>query len=230
MTKSSTPKVPAGQAPDTQRKAAPKVAAEKVRDAHRKAAPKAAAEKRYDAHRKTAPNGSAERVRDTHRETTLKVTPEKARDTHSETAAQFEQFPDTRVPDSMVALVQKSVAQARELFERSRNTLHAASEGAVMLNRKIIEITERNISTGFDLAARLAEVKNLAEVMEVQAAYWRNRFADLSAQFEEVRALSIEVAAKGRDIMWAKEFAARHPASTRPVEQTRTHHPDENHG
>jgi hypothetical protein len=43
----------------------------------------------------------------------------------------------------------------------------------VALNRKIVDITERNINTGFDLATGLVRAKNLAEVVELHAAYWR---------------------------------------------------------
>jgi hypothetical protein len=36
---------------------------------------------------------------------------------------------------------------------------------------------------------------NLAEVMSLQAVYWRKQFGNLSAQGEELRALSTKVAA-----------------------------------
>lgn len=37
----------------------------------------------------------------------------------------------------------------------------------------MISIAERNIDTGFDLAMGLAGARNLADVMDLQAAYWR---------------------------------------------------------
>src|SRR6185436_9495597 len=95
-----------------------------------------------------------------------------------------------------------NVAQTRELYERSKNTLHAVLEGmekscdgAVALNRKIIDIAEHNVTAGFDLAMSLAGAKNLAEVMNLQAAYWRTQFDTLSAQAEELRALSTRMTA-----------------------------------
>ena len=178
MTKPSTPKV--------------------LHDAHRKTAPKVAAGKARLTNRKSAPRVSVGEARDTAPKPVPKVATEKARN------AQFEEFRDTEVPNSMRALAERSVARTRELYERSKNTLQAvvdswersfgaAGKGAVALNRKIIDIAERNINTGFDLAASPAGVKNLAEVMELQAAYWRKQFGDLSAQAEEVRALSTKV-------------------------------------
>jgi hypothetical protein len=76
------------------------------------------------------------------------------------------------------------------MYERSKDTLQAgleswqksfgaAGQGAVAINRKIIDIAERNINTGFDLATGLAGAKNFAEVMQLQAAYWRKLFGAL---------------------------------------------------
>jgi phasin len=204
MTKSSAPKILAEKARDKHRKTAPKVLAEKARDKHRKTAPKVLAEEARDTHRKTAPRAAPEKAQRRHRKTAQKVAAEKARDTHRKTADQFEKFRDTQEPDSMRALAEGSVAQTRELYQRSKNNLQAllesweksfgaARQGAVTLNRKIIDIAERNINTGFDLAMSLAGAKNLSEAMELQAAYWRKQFGELRAQVEEVRALSTKV-------------------------------------
>jgi hypothetical protein len=82
------------------------------------------------------------------------------------------------------------VAQTRELYERSKSTLQAvlesfqksfgaAGQGVVALNVKMIDLAERNINTGFDLATNLASARNLAEVMELQATYWRKVLGEL---------------------------------------------------
>ena len=78
-------------------------------------------------------------------------------------------------------------------MESWENSFGAACRGAVALNRKILDIAERNINTGFDLATSLAGAKNLSEATELQAAYWRKQFGELSAQVEEVRAVSTKV-------------------------------------
>ena len=106
----------------------------------------------------------------------------------------------------MRALAQRNIAQTRELYERSRGTLRsvlesweksfgAAAQGAVALNRKVLDIAEGNIDTNFALATGLAGAKNFAAVMALHAAYWRKRFGNLSAQAEEVRALSTKLTA-----------------------------------
>ena len=45
-------------------------------------------------------------------------------------------------------------------------------------------MAERNINASFDLATGLAGARNLAEVMELQAAYWRKLLGELRAQQE----------------------------------------------
>jgi hypothetical protein len=150
------------------------------------AAPKVAARKARSVNFKTTFKGTG-RARDKHHKTvpTEKVHKKLAeRVRGNPTGAQYEQLRGTQVPDTLRALAEKNLAQTREQYERSKNTLKAvleswqksfgaAGEGAVALNRKIIDITERNIDTGFDLATGLVGAKNLAEVMELQAAYWR---------------------------------------------------------
>jgi hypothetical protein len=58
-----------------------------------------------------------------------------------------------------------------------------------------MDIARRNLNSGVDLANSLAGAKNLAEIVELQATYWRKQFSALTAQAEEVRALSTKVVA-----------------------------------
>jgi hypothetical protein len=147
-------------------KPARKVAARKARDTNPKATSKVG-----KAHKKLA----AETLR----------TPRK-------TASQFEQLRATHVPETLQALAEKNVAQAREQYERSKNTLKTAleswqksfGEGAVALNRRIVDISERNMNTGFDLATGLVRAKTLAEVVELHTTYWRKLFGGLQTQAE----------------------------------------------
>ena len=139
--------------------------------------------------------------------TNSRIAAEKTRDTYRKTAAQFDELVhDTQLPEAVRALAEKNIAQTRELYERSKNALEtvltsweksfdAAGQGAMALNQKIIDIAERNINSGFDLATSLARAKNLAEVMALHAAYWRKHFGNLGTQAEEVRALSTKLTA-----------------------------------
>ena len=113
--------------------------------------------------------------------------------------------PDAPVPETVRAMVEKAVDQSREVYDRSKDaldasvatlerTFDAAGQGAVAFNRKIIDIAQRNVNSGFDLAKSLAGAKNLSEMVELQAAYWQKLLGTLVSQAEEVRALSTKVA------------------------------------
>ena len=108
------------------------------------------------------------------------------------------------MPEAVRALAENNIAQARQMYERSKDALEAmlaswersfdaASQGAAAINRKVIEITQRNINSGFEYAKGLAGAKNLAELMELQTAYWRKQLSMLGAQAEEMRDLSSQV-------------------------------------
>ena len=137
------------------------------------------------------------------REATADKSPEATRKTNG----QFEALTlDTAFSEAVRELAEKSVDQTREAYEHSKDALEAAvdtmatsfdalGQGAAALNRKIIEIAQENVNSGFDLAKSLATARTLAEVVELRAIYWRKQFSALSAQAEEVRALSTKVAA-----------------------------------
>jgi phasin len=129
------------------------------------------------------------------------ATADKSRETYRKAATL-----DTAFPQAARELAETSVAQTREAYERSKNALEAAvdtmtrsfdalGQGAAAVNRKIIEIAQENVSSGFDLAKSLAMARTLAEIVELRATYWRKQFSALAAQAEEVRALSTKVAA-----------------------------------
>lgn len=149
---------------------------------------------------KAAPKVVAENVRGAYRATARKVSAGGVRDTWNATAL-LEQFPGTQVPNTFRALAEQNVAHTRELYEGSKNTLQAvleswqksfgaAGQGAAALNRKLIDLAERNINTGFDLATGLAGARDFGEVMELQATYWRKLLGELRVQGGQRRAKS----------------------------------------
>ena len=121
--------------------------------------------------------------------------------------AQFESMKfDTAIPEAMRAFAGTAVTQSREAYERAKSTLDsslvaversydAAGQAAAAVNRKIIDIAQRNVNSSFDLAKDLASAKNLAEILELQGAFWRKQIETLMAQAEEVRELSINASA-----------------------------------
>jgi phasin len=113
---------------------------------------------------------------------------------------------DTAIPEGVRAFAEKTMAHTRDAYDRSMDAFEAsmatfeksfdaAGQGAAAFNRKIIDISRRNVNSSFDLATSLAGAKDLADMVELQAAYWRKQVDALTAQAEEVRALSTKVTA-----------------------------------
>ena len=111
----------------------------------------------------------------------------------------------TAIPEGVRALAQKTVGQTRQVYDRSSDafdasvatfekSFDAAGQGAAAFNRKIID-SRRNLNSVFDLATSLAGAKDLADIVELQAAHWQKQLGALTSQAEEVRALSTKVAA-----------------------------------
>jgi Phasin protein len=63
----------------------------------------------------------------------------------------------------------------------------AANESVAAVNRKIIDITQRNLNLGLDLARSLAGARNPFEIVELLASYCWKQFDELTTQVEEVR-------------------------------------------
>jgi len=112
------------------------------------------------------------------------IAAETVRESHRMIDSHFEPFSQSQVPDTLRILAERNVAQARQVYESSKITLQAvlegwqksfgvAGQGATALNRSVTDLAERNINSGFELATDLAGARNFAEVMELQATYWR---------------------------------------------------------
>ena len=98
------------------------------------------------------------------------------------------------------------------------------AQGTAALNRKIIEITQRNLNLGFELAKSLARGGgNPSEIVRVQTSFWRKQFHALATQAEEAceRLFGFNVA-KPKVL----ESAVEEPAKKSPTRSQRGHnHP-----
>ena len=132
---------------------------------------------------------------------------DQARTTYRRTTAQLGLLGlNPAIPEGVRALAEKSVVQTRQVYDRSSDafdasvatfekTFDAAGRGAAAFNREIIDISRRNLNSVFDLATSLACAKDLADIVELQRAYWQKQFEVLTAQAEEVRGLSTKLTA-----------------------------------
>jgi len=136
--------------------------------------------------------------------TPAKVAADTAR-AYRKTSQEFEQLAkDGQMPEAVRVIAEKNIAQTRELYEHSKDafdkmleswekTFDAAGQGAVALNRKWVDITQRNINSSFEFAKNLIGAKSVAEAVELHSTYWQKQLTTLKAQAEEMRALSTRV-------------------------------------
>ena len=111
---------------------------------------------------------------------------DQARDAYRNVTAQLGLLGlNTAIPEGVRALAEKTVAQSRQVYDRSSDafdasvatfekTFDAAGQGAAAFNRKIIDISRRNLNSVFDLATSLAGAKDLADIVELQRAIGRS--------------------------------------------------------
>jgi Phasin protein len=69
-------------------------------------------------------------------------------------------------------------------------SLAEAGQGALAVNRKLVEMTQANMRSGLDFAMRLATVKTPMELVSLQMSYWQERMGAFARQAEELRALA----------------------------------------
>ena len=95
-------------------------------------------------------------------------------------------------------LAERNIAQMRETYERSKDALEGVvqswgqsfdptNQGAVALNRKIIDIAQRNINSGFDLAKGLAVRRTWLRPWNCRRTIGANSCKTLAAEAKEMK-------------------------------------------
>jgi Phasin protein len=80
----------------------------------------------------------------------------------------------------------------RATLSAPKSVSEAAIQSAQFLNREVLTITQRNVNRTFSLLKRLAAIRNFGTIVDLEAAYWPDRFMALIGQIEELSALSAE--------------------------------------
>jgi len=108
------------------------------------------------------------------------------------------------MPEPMRQVVKSSIEQARRAFEtfisasqqamaNIDTSAAPASHSMKMLNQKIAEFTKANAEANFDLAMKLADAKEMTDVVELQNQHVRHQMDTFAQQLEELRRLTTEV-------------------------------------
>jgi len=96
---------------------------------------------------------------------------------------------EDKAPESPGRLLETAV----DTFER---TFKAAGQGTIEVNRKLLDFTRANFSSGFDFAMSLASASSPVQNMQLQMSFWDERMKVLASQAEELRVLSADLVAK----------------------------------
>lgn len=114
------------------------------------------------------------------------------------------EMPKMEVPAAFREVAEKSVAQAKESWEKMKaaseeatevmeETYATASKGASDYGLKMIEAARANTNAAFDYATKLMSAKSVSEVVELSTAHARSAFDTMTAQAKDLTALAQKV-------------------------------------
>jgi phasin len=103
------------------------------------------------------------------------------------------------IPAEMRRLAETSVAQAKQAFDgfisaaqqavsRVESQSAAAQAGATDMSRKAMGFASQNMAASFAFAQRLAQARDVEEVMRLQADFLRSQMQAYSQQAQELGA------------------------------------------
>lgn len=110
------------------------------------------------------------------------------------------------IPPEMRNVAEQSVVQARQAFDgfmsaaqkavaKLEEQTSAAQAGAKGASQKVVSYAERNIAASFDFAQRLAQAKDLQEMMKLQQEFAQAQMAALTEQAKDLGQAATKAAA-----------------------------------
>lgn len=131
------------------------------------------------------------------------------------------------LPDSIRSIMKSSIEQARKAFDSfvstSETMLHGidtssnpVAESLKNLNEKVAAFTRQNAEANFNLAMRLADARQLSEIVELQNAHMREQMETFSKQLEELRELTVKAVKEGSRVASSAVQAPMNAAQQHP--------------
>jgi phasin len=113
-------------------------------------------------------------------------------------------IPSVEIPAAYREIAEKSVAQAKDAYEKLKaaseeasevleETYTTASKGVADYGLLVIEALRSNANANFDYARDLFSVKSFSEVVELSTAHARKQFEAVTAQTKDLTALAQKV-------------------------------------
>jgi hypothetical protein len=110
-------------------------------------------------------------------------------------------------PEPVRELVELADGETDAVYDLAHYALEGAPEGmdpllgtarprTASINLRLVEIAQRNFSSAFELARNLAACGTIADMAEVQMAFWREQLTLLAHEAEDLRELQYALAAR----------------------------------
>lgn len=119
--------------------------------------------------------------------------------------------PDMEIPSSVREMASRSVEQAKDAYGRfvdaarqTQDMVNKSSEvftsGAKEINEKVIGFAETNAKANFEVASRLAQARDIKEVLEIQTQFARTQMEAYAQQAQELTRIMAASAQKAQPV------------------------------
>ena len=119
--------------------------------------------------------------------------------------------PEFEVPSSVREIAGRSVDQVKDAYGRFVDAARQAQDmvakstevftcGAKEMNEKVFSFAETNAKAGFDAATRLAQARDVKEVLEIQTQFARSQMETYAQQAQELARIVASSAQKAQPI------------------------------
>jgi phasin len=119
----------------------------------------------------------------------------------------FPQFDFSQFGESYRAFAEKAIAQSNEAYDKfkaaaeeatanAQTSFEAVRDSFAVLVSKAVENARINTEAGVAFLEKLAAAKTMAEVIDLQAAYFRSTFENLTSQAKEAQELVVKAGEK----------------------------------
>ncbi|MBI4724150.1 MAG: phasin family protein [Rhodomicrobium sp.] len=131
------------------------------------------------------------------------------------------------LPDSIRGIMKSSIEQTRKAFDTflasSEKMIHGLDTSAnpvadnlKQMNEKIAVFTRQNAEANFNLAMKLADARQMSEIVELQNAHVREQMETFSRQLEELRELTVKTVKEGSRMAGSAMQSPANPMPSNP--------------
>ena len=94
-------------------------------------------------------------------------------------------------------------------YSALEEVFEAVAQSVQLLNSETLTITQRNVNRSCSLLRRLAAIRNFGTLIDLEVAYWPDRFFAVTGQIEELSRLSAKALLDTLDAMTGPPVTVR---------------------